>query len=154
MSKYALLKTAILAFEARFSAVNPTVSPIPVELSLDDVIRELKTRLKNGNPLHPPREVIKGQGEFAGYELLTSEPMSPGSQSAKPTFQVSIHTDLSGKTVLTDQRVIAHGIIGLVISEWLAEVEAEEKKKAEAAAPAEGGKIEKFPGAPAADTKA
>src|SRR5579871_5697652 len=73
--KYVHLKTAIESFGARFALVNPSASPIPVEAPLDLVVEELHQRLKKGMPLHPPREVIKGQQEFAGYEIVISEPM-------------------------------------------------------------------------------
>lgn len=147
--RYIHLRTAIESFGARFALVNQSVSPIPVEAPLDQVIEELHNRLKKGMPLHPPREVIKGQQEFAGYEIVISEPMQPG-VAPVPALVVSIYTNMADKTALTDQRVIAHGVIGLVIGIWLEGVEAEEKKKAEEAAAkaaAEGsdGKVEKFP---------
>lgn len=155
---YIHLKTAIESFGARFALVNPTASPIPVEAPLDLVIEELRKKLKEGMPLHPPREVFKGQNEFAGYELVVSEPLQPNAQ-AKPVLICSIYTDMMAKTALTDQRVLAHGIIGLVIAEWLEGVEAEEKAKVEAAAAkakteGEDDKVTKFPGAPAAEPKA
>jgi hypothetical protein len=156
--RYTHLRTAIESFGARFALVNPSASPIPVEAPIEVVIRELHRHLKEGHPLHPPREVIKGQGDFAGYELMVSEPLPPNGQG-KTLLCVSIYTDLNEKTVLTDQRVIAHGIIGLVIAEWLEGVEAEQKAKAEAdakaaeaAKPKEGedSKVTKFPGAESA----
>jgi len=142
--------------------VNPSASPIPVEAPLDLVVEELHQRLKKGMPLHPPREVIKGQQEFAGYEIVISEPMQPG-VAPVPALVVSIYTNMADKTALTDQRIIAHGVIGLTIGIWLEGVEAEEKKKAEEAAAAaaakpkaegEDDKVTKFPGAPAAEPKA
>lgn len=156
--KYASLKSAIESFGARFALVNVAVSPIPVEATLDLVIAEMSKRLKEGKPVHPPRENIKGGTDFAGYEIFLTEPQTPGTNPPM-ILAVEIYTDLKDRLVITDQRFIAHGVITLALAEWAELVEAEQAKldEAAAAAKAEADKsklgvadnVTPFPGTPA-----
>lgn len=140
---YESLMRTLLEFGARFSATNPTVSPIPVEVSFDEALNELKTRLVDGAILAPPQEAASG-GVFSGIQIIAAR-----KDETEPRVVIHIHTDLKDRTAIIEQRVIAHSIIALVIQEWIegADRKAEAAKNIAAEKGEAPGVVEEFPGA-------
>jgi hypothetical protein len=159
------VKTAMLAQNVRFGLIaDPAANPFPVEATIDQVLSEIKTRLKAGIQLHPPVRSMAGD-KFAGMQLLMIDaPPPPGVQAQPKTrLVVQIITDLDDMAAPADQNFLAYGVMALVFSSFMEDTKAEmaqkkaaleakreEKKKGEHS---EAGKVETLPGSAAAPVK-
>lgn len=163
MKDIVLVKQAIAAQSARFAMVaNPGANPIPIEVSVDEIIKEIKARLKLGMALHPPA-ASQAAGKFSGMQIIVTDPVQPGMQvQPKTHLLVHVYTDLDDMAAQADQNFLCFSIIGIVFTSFLEDsaAEAEKANQAFALSAAEGklakpagGTLEEFPGTPAAPAK-